>query len=175
MGPLGGHIGPILGPSWPPGGLLGASWGSLWAVLGPSLGHLGAILTTTSCCHISLPPAWPHPGPFGVDFGPPWGRLGTLLEPSGASPGPLRALLGLYWGSSEGQRGCMRGCVHSSPALFLSRWPGTSHSVHMDRSVIDYAAPFSHARCSTACPSSVQPLKQFILAPASPSGPLPTL
>ena len=152
MGPLGGHLGPILGPSWPPGALLGASLGPPSAFLG----HLGAILATTFRSHTSLPPSWVDLGPFGVDLEPSWGHLGTLLGPSGGSPGPPGGLLRLSWGSSGGQRGCMRGCMHSSPALFLSRWPGTSHFLHIGGYIKNCAAPISHVRCPTACqgPSS---------------------
>ena len=38
LGPILGHLGAILGPSW---AILGPSWGHLGAILGPSWAHLG--------------------------------------------------------------------------------------------------------------------------------------
>ena len=85
MGPLGGHLGPILGPSWPPGALLGASLGPPSAFLG----HLGAMLATTFRSHISF-----HPS--SLDLGPFWGPLGSILERLGANFRPSWAYLGAF-------------------------------------------------------------------------------
>ena len=101
-------------------------------------------------------------------MGPSWAHLGTLLGPSGGFPGPPGRLLGFSYGFSGDQRGCMRGGMHSSPALFLSRWPGTSPFLY--RRVYAKLCRTHFSRSLPHClASSLQPLLRFILAPASPS------
>ena len=100
MGPKRASTWPQHGPKW----AFQIGWGSpffgfdvgtprktdLGPILGPTWGHLGAILG-------HLGPSWAHLGPILGHLGPILGHLGPILGLSWAFLGPFGAILWPYW------------------------------------------------------------------------------
>ena len=157
-----------MGPSWPPGSLLGASWGLLGASLGlsgPSWGHPGHNVSQPYLLAPLFDRSWALWGRFGALLGPSWDPFGALWGLSWASWGAPGPLLGLFWGPTW---------VHAWMYAFIAcplPLPMAWHiSLSSYRRVYAKLCRTHFSRSLPHClSSSLQPLMQFILAPASPS------